>query len=112
MHSIFVFILLLINYCSYASFAPDTQVHTPHGFASMRDLQLGQPIVSYNEQKQSPALGIVQNSHSYQTKCAYKVVCDDGTLFITTAGQRIMLYESLAWCAVEDLTIGDKLWFI
>jgi hypothetical protein len=122
MRSFFVSILLVfLNHFSYATFAPDTLVHTPHDFVLMRDLQPDQTILSYDEQNHSLASGAIQNISSYQTMHAYKVTFDDGTYFVTTPEQRLMLasrrsskrakteYGSHTWCEVKDLVPGDRL---
>ena len=109
MRSIFVFLLLFLNQFSYSSFGPGTLVHTPGGFISIHNLRSGQAIVSYDEQAQSFVQGTIQSSHSSKVTHTYKIICDNGTSFITTSGQCIMLYGSHTWRMVKDLAIGDRI---
>ena len=65
--------------------------------------------IEKNENSKKIDYGTIENISFVRLDHVYKVTCDDGTYFITTADQQCILYGSQQWCKVKRFVPGDRL---
>ncbi len=88
-------------------FPAGTQVHTRDGLVNIEDLQIGDPVLTYNEQTEEQEYKAIQQIHVRYTLQMMAIELPNGEVLEVTPEHRF--YSNGEWVEAMSLEVGDTL---